>query len=248
MPATGVRIGCAGWPIPRQHAGCFPEEGSRLARYASRLPAVEVNSSFYRPHRQSTYARWATETPEGFSFAVKVPKEITHERRLVDSSERLERFLDETAALEIKRGPLLVQLPPGLAFDAGSAGAFLFELRNRYSGDVVWEPRHASWFTPEVDRLLADHELARVAADPALVPRAAEPGGWSGLVYYRLHGSPCMYFSAYEAEYLEELSRKLAALALGARVWCIFDNTGHGAATADALTVLERMRRPAGLM
>src|SRR5947209_17325683 len=132
MTSHAVRVGCAGWSIPKEHAGCFAEEGSHLVRYAQRFPAVEVNSSFYRPHRPSTYARWAAETPEGFAFSLKVPKEVTHKRRLVDAERPLVGFLDETAALGAKRGPLLVQLPPSLAFDAGIASSFFASLRRRY--------------------------------------------------------------------------------------------------------------------
>jgi uncharacterized protein YecE (DUF72 family) len=166
MPSHEVRVGCAGWSIPREHAGRFPEGGSHLARYAQPLPAVEVDSSFDRPHRPSTYARWAAETPEGFAFALKVPKEITHERRLVDAEEPLGRFLAETAALGAKRGPLLVQLPPSLAFDAGIASSFFDDLWGRFGGAVACEPRHPSWFTPEADRLLSNHQLARVGLLP----------------------------------------------------------------------------------
>ena len=169
------------------------------------------------PTAPSTYARWAAETPEGFAFAVKVPKEITHTRRLVDAAEPLDRFLAETAALGPKRGPLLVQLPPSLAYDAEVVGSFLSVLRRRYDGGVACEPRHPSWFAAEVDRELSDHDVARVAADPAVVPPAAEPGGWGGLVYYRLHGSPQMYYSAYPAGYLEALATRLAEAAVPPR-------------------------------
>jgi len=237
-----VRVGCAGWSIPGEHAGRFPEGGSHLARYARRLTAVEVNSSFYRPHRPSTYARWASETPEGFAFSVKLPKEITHNRRLVGVTEPLDRFLDETAALGTKRGPILVQLPPSLAFDAEVVGSFLAALRGRHAGAVACEPRHPSWFEPGPDRLLADREVARVAADPAVVPRAAEPGGWRGLVYHRWHGSPKMYYSAYSDTSLDALAGGLAAAAGCAPVWCVFDNTALGAAAGDALGVLDRLR------
>lgn len=240
-PLLGPRVGCAGWSIPKEHADRFPEEGSHLARYARRFPAVEINSSFYRPHRPSTYARWAAETPDGFMFAVKVPKEITHLRRLVDVADPLDRFLDETASLGPKRGPLLVQLPPSLAFKADVAESFFTGLRAKFAGDVACEPRHRSWFTSEAERLITTHEVARVAADPAVVPQAAEPGGWDGLVYYRLHGSPEMYYSPYPAEALDALAAKLAAAADVATTWCIFDNTALGAATADASTVLERL-------
>ena len=239
--AHEVRIGCAGWSIPKEHAGHFPEEGSHLARYARRLPAVEINSSFYRPHRPTTYARWAAETPEGFSFSLKVPKEVTHKRRLIDVDEPLDRFLGETAALGTKRGPLLVQLPPSLPFDDEVVGAFLDSLRRRYDGPLACEPRHASWFTPEASKRLVDSEVARVAADPAVVPQAAEPGGWGGLVYYRLHGSPKVYYSAYSDEYLQALAVTLREAANTAPTWCIFDNTAQGAATEDALAVSNRL-------
>src|SRR4051794_12608712 len=120
-------------------------------------------------------------------LALKVPKEVTHERRLVDAGEPLDRFLAETSALGSKRGPLMVQLPPSLAFDSGTARSFFPALRRRHGGAVVCEPRHPSRFTPEANRLLAEREVARVAADPTVVPQAAEPGGWDGLVHYRLH-------------------------------------------------------------
>jgi uncharacterized protein YecE (DUF72 family) len=241
-----VRVGCAGWSIPKEHTASFPMPGSHLVRYSQRLTAVEINSSFYRPHRPSTYARWATETPDDFSFSVKFPKEITHDRRLRDAEEPLDRFLDETDALGAKRGPLLVQLPPSLAFDAGTVAAFFSTMRRRYDGLVACEPRHASWFAPEGDRLLADRAVARVAADPAVVPNAAEPGGWDGLVYYRLHGSQKIYYSEYSDAYLAELSDRIARSAASAPTWCIFDNTALGAATTDALTVFERLRSTDG--
>lgn len=241
MRTCEIRVGCAGWSIPKEHAARFPEEGSHLARYARQLPAVEINSSFYRPHRPATYARWAAETPPGFVFSIKVPKEITHIRRLADVVEPLDRFLDETSALGTKRGPLLVQFPPSLVFDAPIASAFFTLLRARYAGAVVCEPRHRTWFTPRADHLLADHDIARVAADPAVLPQAAEPGGSATTAYYRLHGSPQMYYSEYSSEYLDALARTLADAARRGPAWCVFDNTAAGAATSNALAVLDRL-------
>ena len=78
-----LRVGCAGWASPSQHAHAFPSQGTHLERYAQRFTGVEVNSSFYRSHRPTTYARWAASVPDQFQFAVKMPKEITHTRRLV---------------------------------------------------------------------------------------------------------------------------------------------------------------------
>lgn len=235
-------IGCAGWSIPKEHAGLFPSIGSHLERYAARFPAVEINSSFYRPHRPATYARWAASVPEHFRFAVKVPREITHRRRLVGAIDLLDRFLGEACSLGAKLGPLLVQLPPKLPFAADVAGAFFTALRGRFAGAVVCEPRHASWFTPAAERLLEDARVARVAADPAVVPAAAHPGGWNGLVYYRLHGSPQTYYSSYSDAYLAALAEQLEVARATVPVWCIFDNTARGAATVNAFDSLRRLR------
>ncbi|MBD2749012.1 DUF72 domain-containing protein [Microvirga sp. BT688] len=232
-----LRIGTAAWNIPKEHTARFPLAGSQLERYGAVLNAVEINSSFCRPHRTATYERWAASVPEDFRFAVKVPKAITHERRLREVGNLLERFLSEVGGLGPKLGPLLVQLPPSLAFQAGITDSFLRELRARVQGSIVCEPRHISWFTPEVEALLAELRIARVAADPTPVPSAGDPGGWRGLSYYRLHGSPRIYYSAYTAEYLAAIAEVLARDAgAGVDTWCIFDNTAAFAATGDALT------------
>ncbi len=235
-------IGTAGWTIPRQHTDAFPTIGTHLARYAARFNGVEINSSFYRPHRPGTYARWADSVPAGFRFAVKVPKEITHIRRLVAAAEPLARFLAETGSLGDKIGPLLVQLPPSLAFDRGVAAGFFDALRARFKGSVACEPRHPTWFTDEADALMTRHAVARVAADPARVPPAREPGGWPGLVYYRLHGSPRTYYSGYGQPCIDALAGRIAAtVAAGRTVWCVFDNTALGEATLDALALAGRV-------
>ncbi|HZF67489.1 MAG TPA: DUF72 domain-containing protein [Gemmatirosa sp.] len=235
-------VGTAGWSLPRDAQPHFPAEGTHLARYATRLPAVEINSSFYRPHRPSTYARWAATVPPGFRFSVKVPRAITHERRLRDAEPLLDAFLAEATALGAALGCLLVQLPPSLAFAAADAERFLAALRERHEGATVIEPRHATWFTPVAERLLVELRVGRVAADPSRVPAAAEPGGWPGTVYYRLHGSPRTYYSAYAPEYLDALAERLRASS-GAPAWCIFDNTALGAATENALALLQRLER-----
>jgi uncharacterized protein YecE (DUF72 family) len=239
---TNVHLGIAGWNIRREHTGKFSPTGTHLERYAGVFNAVEINSCFYRHHRFATYERWAASVPAHFRFAVKLPKAITHELRLVDSMSLVERFLAETAGLGDKRGPVLVQLPPSLEFDPHVAGSFFTELRHRFDGSVVFEPRHPSWFSSEVEALLIDCRVARVAADPARVPEAAEPGGFDRVVYFRLHGSPRVYYSAYAAEQLDRVTKILQQRSTqGASTWCIFDNTALGAATADALEVKSRL-------
>jgi uncharacterized protein YecE (DUF72 family) len=239
-----IHIGTAGWQIRREHHVHFDGAPSALERYATRLPGVEINSSFYRPHRPQTYVRWAAAVPAHFRFAVKMPRTITHELRLRDCEEALMRFLNEAKGLGDRLGPLLIQLPPKLELDCSVADAFFALLRRHHAGAAVCEPRHASWFTPSAEDLLRSHKIARVAADPPRAPGADEPGGWDGLVYYRLHGRPRVYYSRYESEALALLAAKFAAFAADGRdAWCIFDNTASGAATANALDMLQHLNR-----
>jgi uncharacterized protein YecE (DUF72 family) len=215
----------------------FPAAGSHLERYAARFNAVEINSTFYRPHRPQTFQRWAAATPDGFRFAMKAPKTVTHERRLVDCESLVQAFLDQVGWLGERLGPILVQLPPSLAFESGVAERFFGDLRGRFSGPIACEPRHSSWFEPAADDLLTAHRVARAAADPARDPRAATPGGWRDFTYVRLHGSPRIYYSAYGPDRLAVLARTLDPDC--AQTWVIFDNTALGAAAEDALALGE---------
>lgn len=236
-PATrDIRIGCAGWSLPRDAWPSFPAEGSHLERYAASLNAVEINSSFYRPHQPKTYERWAESTPADFRFSVKLPKTITHEKRLQDSNALLKDFLAQCAGLGQRLGCLLVQLPPSLAFDDKVVRYFFDGLRKVHAGPVALEARHPGWFSDEVSRQLASHQVARVLADPVMFDAGRWPGGDPHLVYVRLHGSPRMYYSAYARSVLDALAVRLQiAAASDATVWCVFDNTASGAAVTDAL-------------
>jgi uncharacterized protein YecE (DUF72 family) len=230
------RTGTAGWSLPSN-----PEEqGTRLQRYSRALPCVEINSTFYRAHRCTTWARWAAETPADFRFSIKAPKAVTHEAKLLNSQSLLKGFLQQIEPLQEKAGPLLFQLPPSLGFDAEVAKKFFAALRKLYRGEAVLEPRHESWFTPRADTLLRKHAIARVAADPPKgAPQAAQPGGCLNLVYYRLHGAPRTYYSSYEDGVLAILA---AGISLHKNAWVIFDNTALSHAYANALS-LQRLIR-----
>lgn len=231
-----VLIGTAGWSLPRAEQPHFPRTGSHLERYAARFSAVEINSAFHRSHKPVIWARWRDAVPASFRFSVKVPKAITHTARLAGTRELVAAFLDEVSLLEAKLGCLLVQLPPSLAFDARVARSFFKNLRGRTAIPIACEPRHESWFAADGDALLREFNVARVAADPARVPAASAPGGARHFGYFRLHGSPKVYFSAYTDAFISHLTERLLEEAATDRtVWCIFDNTTLGAATRNAL-------------
>lgn len=231
-------IGTAGWGIPGRYKADFSQSGSHLERYAKRFPVVEIDTSFYKPHRRQTYERWASSVPEHFRFAVKAPKTMTHEHRLADCEALAEDFLGQVEGLGAKLSVLLVQLPPSLPFEPEVAGGFFDMLGKLTEARLACEPRHPNWFGAEADTLLAGGRIARVAADPVPVPEAALPGGWSGLAYFRWHGAPRVYYSDYDAETLDRFGRQVKAAAdAGAEVWGIFDNTANGHALGNALTV-----------
>ncbi len=237
-----VRIGCAGWSIPREASTEFVSEGTHLERYARRLNCSEINSSFYRPHKKETWERWANSVPQGVQFSVKAPRAITHEAKLDSGVEAFDGFLQQISYLGDKLGPLLFQLPPSLEFDAPIAKRFLSRLRKKYSGGVVWEPRHPTWFDNAASDLLKDFKVSRVAADTACVPAASEPGGSAAVAYFRLHGSPRRYYSSYSDDFLNRLAEQLVELSSQGRVWCIFDNTASGSAIRNALDLTAKVR------
>ncbi|MEO7365915.1 MAG: DUF72 domain-containing protein [Sphingomicrobium sp.] len=237
-----VKIGTAGWSIPRQNADQFPADGTSLNRYAARFNVVEINSSFHRPHRQSTWQSWHDSVPNDFRFSVKLPKLITHQRRLVDCGDVLEDFLAQAGGLGDKLAVLLVQLPPKLAFEEPIAASFFAALVERTAAQIACEPRHLSWFAPKAGALLEQLEVARVAADPAICEPAACPGGWTGLRYWRLHGSPIIYRSSYQ-DRIEDYASKLRGGDANKDVWCIFDNTASSAGAGDALALMQSSLR-----
>ncbi|MDN2703071.1 DUF72 domain-containing protein [Janthinobacterium sp. SUN100] len=232
-------VGTAGWSLSSAAASHFPLDGSHLQRYAQVLPCAEINSSFYRPHQSATYARWAASTPEHFRFSVKLPRSITHERRLRNCAAELDRFAGEVMQLGNKLGCVLVQLPPSLHFEADVAVQFFQALRQRFGSMLACEARHPGWFAAQATELLTAQRITRVRADPP----AGQPGPHvptTEVAYLRLHGSPTIYYSDYPADYLAALAAELHAQTQ-ADSWCIFDNTAAGAALFNALELQARL-------
>lgn len=241
--ALPVRVGVAGWSLPAASRDAFAPGAHQLARYASRLDAVEINSSFYRAHARATYARWAALVPARFRFSVKLPRTITQHARLVATEPLLDAFFAQVEGLGGRLGRLLVQLPPNLDFDPAVAERFFAALRARAGARVglACEPRHPGWAQPAADALWKRHRVARVAADPPRFPGNAVPGG-AGPPYLRLHGAPRIYRDAYTPAQL----RAIAADVAGRRgAWVVFDNTTGGHAVANALALRALLGRGA---
>jgi uncharacterized protein YecE (DUF72 family) len=236
-----VRIGCAGWALASKTAASFPGEGSHLERFAQVFSCVEINSSFYRSHQEKTYLRWGRSVPDTFRFSVKMPRTITHESGLRGCEGLLRAFVGEVSALGEKLGCILVQLPPGLALDAASARRFFALLRKLTPVAIACEPRHASWFTSKGTDLLGSAGVSRVWADPSPVAGAIADDN-AGMLYLRLHGSPQVYYSAYDDAFIEATALRIRrAREQGRDAWCIFDNTARGEAVPNALSLMARI-------
>jgi uncharacterized protein YecE (DUF72 family) len=149
-----VLAGTSGYSYAPWKGTFYPEKlpaARMLGHYASKLPTVEINNTFYRMPREDMLAKWAEEVPEGFSFALKAPRRITHERKLADTEDALRIVFAAAGALGGKLGPMLFQLPPFMRQDLPRLEAFLAQLRALAPHSrPAFEFRHESWFTPEV--------------------------------------------------------------------------------------------------
>ena len=232
--AGEVRIGLAGWTEAVGRFRSFyplPPDIDRptgLQRYAHSFDFAEINASFYRRMRRSTFEKWAQDTPADFGFSVKMYRGLTHFHRLKDTSD-LEGFIDSIEGLGGKLLAVLVQLPPSLAFDSDIVSSFFVALRRMYAGPVACEPRHASWESSDVAAMLGDLDVGIVRVS---IPAVDEPAG-PGPVYVRLHGSPRRYFSSYDTEDLQRLAAWLGGHPAHRR-FVVFDNTASSAATRNA--------------
>ena len=228
LKKENVGIGTAGWGMPSLLRNNFPAGESLLERYSRVFNFVEINSSFYRSHLKKTYAKWAANTPYDFRFSVKMAKEITHTKKLVNVDLQVSQFIEEVNSLESKLGVILIQLPPSLKFDAKIATDFFMSVRSCFTGNIALEARHISWAATEAYKVYRKYRIVQVMADPKRIPTQIYK--LQEFQYYRLHGSPKIYASSYEESFLAELAASLTPSS-----FVIFDNTQFGAATQNAL-------------
>ena len=235
MGAPGLYIGTSGWAYGHWrdvfYAGVRPAD--RLRHYAAHFPTVEVNYSFYHLPRPATYAAWHDQTPEGFVFAVKASRVITHLRRLRGVEGLWANFLEGAARLREKLGPLLLQFPPVFGADSGNLAALEAFLAAAGAHPLALEFRHAGWCRPEVYDLLRARGAAWVVADSPRYPKAEEVT--ADFVYVRLHGSREMFSSCYTGAELAAWAAKIRAWrGAGRTVYVYFNNDAAGFAVTNA--------------
>jgi uncharacterized protein YecE (DUF72 family) len=235
--ALSTRIGCSGWNYDHWRNGAFyPPRcpaGHWLAFYAERFDSVELNATFYRLPRRTAAERWARETPEGFTFAVKVSRYITHVKRLRDAGRHLELLLERIEPLVRARklGPLLWQLPPTFKRDDERLAAALAELPRPFRHAI--EFRHESWFAPDVMDLLHAHDAALVIADRPEIRSFQTHALTSDFVYLRFHHGRG-HRGNYAQSELREWANRVRRWAADREVYAYFNNDWEAFAPENA--------------
>jgi uncharacterized protein YecE (DUF72 family) len=230
-------IGTSGWHYDHWRQLFYPDKLPKskwLEFYSRHFTTVELNNSFYRLPSEKAFANWRRSSPDGFVFAVKVSRFITHVKRLKDSQEPVSTFLDRARILEEKLGPLLYQLPPSMHRDDGRLSSFLSILPSGMKH--VLEFRHKSWLDEGTFDLLRRYNVGLCVFDmPGLTcPLAAT----ADFAYIRFHGSTGLYSSCYSDEELADWARKLAGLAPEVKdVYIYFNNDAEAFAVRNALTL-----------
>jgi uncharacterized protein YecE (DUF72 family) len=232
-----IRIGCSGW-IYRHWRGLFyPEKLAQkrwFEHYSAEFETVELNTSFYHLPKADTFAKWRDQAPEGFRYAVKAPRFITHMKKLKDCAEPVEEFLSRVRNLGGTIGPILYQLPPRWTCNVGR----LEEFAGHLPSDLVhvFEFREKSWLSEEVLAFLDVHGFSFCVHD---MPGSATERWASGpIAYVRFHGGEGKYWGRYSDEGLLFWTDWLVEQANSGRdVWCYFNNDIEGHAIRDALTL-----------
>jgi uncharacterized protein YecE (DUF72 family) len=240
------RVGVSGWTYPPWRGDFYPKglpQRRELEYAASRLTSIEINGSFYALQKPESYRRWRDETPEGFVFAVKGSRFITHMKRLADAEEPLKKFFDSGVwELGDKLGPILWQLPETFRYDEERLAGF-FDLLPRTTPDgspvrYALEFRSKTFEHEATYQLLREHDIACVLADTAgRWPKVDEDT--SDFRYVRLHGDVELYASGYGDRALDRWADQLKRW--GKDTYVYFDNDAKGYAPHDAERLIERL-------
>jgi uncharacterized protein YecE (DUF72 family) len=243
-------IGTSGWQYGHWRGKLY-ERGLPMSRwfdrYVESFDTVELNVTFYRQPKPAVFEGWARRAPEGFLFAVKASRFLTHMKRLRDPDEPLERLFSRAAALGPRLGPVLYQLPGQFHVDRGRLEAFLQALPTRLTPrgrrlQHVIEFRHPSWYTPEIYNLLEHHDVALCLHDKA---DSTIERPWVGpFSYVRFHGTSGHYHGSYSDAHLRRWARRLAdQWRAGSDVYAYFNNDPDATATRNALSLRAMLDR-----
>ncbi len=237
-----VRVGCSGWNYDDWRGRLYPEGTPRsrwLEVYAARFDTVEVNATFYRLPSRDAVARWVSQTPDGFVFAVKASRYLTHVKRLAGVSDGIARFYERLEPLldAGRLGPVLWQLPETFHRDDQRLALWLAALP---AGKHTIEFRHPSWFVPDVLRALRVHRVALTIGDHPERPFQSyqDTATWR---FVRFHYGARGRHGNYSATEIETWGRRIAQWRRTHEVFAYFNNDWRGFAPANALQLRRRL-------
>ncbi|MDI6714387.1 MAG: DUF72 domain-containing protein [Thermodesulfovibrio sp.] len=230
-----IFIGTSGWQYGHWKGIFYPEElkySEWLSYYCKYFSTVEVNVTFYRDVRVSTFEKWYQLTPENFQFSVKLSRQITHFNKLKVNKDLIESFIQKYSTFKYKLGIILIQLPPGLKFDVNLITDFINMLDKKYKYTI--EVRNKTFINDNFFEILKQNNIAFCIADSAGRFPYYETIT-ANFIYVRLHGSQRLYASEYSDEELIEWANKI-------KVWdkdtyIYFDNDYMGYAVKNALKI-----------
>ena len=235
--ASDIRIGCSGWQYKHWRERFYPKELPQrrwFPFYAEHFDTVEINSSFYRLPKASTFEKWRDQAPAGFCYAIKANKFITQAKKLNQCEEPVERMMAATRHLGDRLGPMLYQLPPSLGINLGRLETFLRLLPSDVTN--VFEFRHKSWYVPETYALLDTYGASFCIHD--MKGSGTERIAVGPAVYIRFHGGEGKYWGRYSDERLLSWADWIVEQAHSGRsVWAYFNNDIDAHAIHDAQTL-----------
>ena len=238
----GVLVGTSGWHYGSWRGPFYPEDvrvRHQLRYYASRFHTTEINNSFYRLPTEKAVAEWSDTVPDGFVFAWKASRYITHYKRLKDCGDSIKLVFGRMDGLGDRFGPVLFQLPPQFQRDRDRLAGFLKLLPKRR---IAFEFRHESWYEPDIFGLLSDHNTAFCISDHAAAPAPFEVT--ADFVYLRGHGPSGRYHGTYSDETLADWASRIRSWRRARReVYVYFDNDQKSAAPEDAMRLIGRLRK-----
>ena len=241
MKKGAIHIGTSGWHYDHWLGPFYPAglaKADFLGYYQERFHTVEINNSFYQLPKEKTLLSWRESVPEGFIFAVKASRYITHMKKLKDPEQSVEVFLKRIKLLEDKLGPILFQMPPNFRFNPARLQAFLAALPKDYR--YALELRDPSWLNDEAYRILAEHKAAFCIYE--IAGRLSPKEVTANFVYIRLHGPGGAYQGNYDARNLSGWAGAISAWAAqGKEVFCYFDNDEAGFAAQHALSLQDML-------
>ena len=241
--AGKAHIGTSGWNYKSWRDGFYGDTPQKewLRFCAERFTSIEVNGTFYRLQEKSTFKKWRDQTPDGFSFAIKGHRYVTHNKKLLDAEEPVIRCRDSASPLGKRLAAVVWQLPAFLKKDIERLEKFVRVLRHWETTRHAIEFRHKTWFDDEVADILREHGVAVCMSDAPDWPL------WDAvttdLVYIRLHGHTRKYASSYNKPALKRWATRIQGwLKQNRAVHVYFDNDAEGAAPQNALTLLQMLR------